>query len=317
MLKNVCPICQKTLVKKNRSYSTEELFKLWKPVKFSQKIINVHKKKSLKTQLFICPNCELEIFLPQIIGTGSFYEELQQNEKAFYYEDDKWDFHEAVNDVTSGDQVMDLGCGPGGFLTSLKPLTSNLFGTECNQEAARDATKKGIKIINDRELKSFKNEFNSVFSFHVLEHVDNPAAFLKLAISLVKPGGKICISVPNQDGPIHFINPCVSNMPPHHATHWRKKTFEVLAEKMGLRIKRIVYEPLIDRDSYYYFVHWVNYKFKRDSAWGRFLNRSSHLILSIFFNLVFGLFKLIGKKTWPLFKSQALYVVMEKPEGKK
>lgn len=317
MLKNICPICQTKLVKKGRSYSAEELFDLWQPVQFSEKIIEAHKKQSLKTQLFICPNCALEIFLPQIIGAGSFYQELQQSEKAFYYEDDKWDFHEAANDVKKNDQVMELGCGPGNFLMRLKSLTNKLFGTEFNPEAARGAAEKGIKIIEDRELNFFKDKFDLVFSFHVLEHVNDPVAFMKQAISLVKPGGKICISVPNQDGPIRYIVPCVSNMPPHHATHWHKKTFEILAQKMGLKITRFVCEPLISRDSYYYSVHWVNYKFQRKTLLGRFLNRFARFLLSIFFNLAFGLFKLIGEKTWYFFKSQALYVVMEKPEGKK
>jgi len=48
---------------------------------------------------------------------------------------------------------------------------------------------------------------------------------------MVKPGGLICISVPDQDGPIRFIEPCIMNMPPHHATRWRRPSFEALARE--------------------------------------------------------------------------------------
>ena len=206
---------------------------LWKElnVHFSEDVIAELKAQTNFTELHTCPTCQLDAFYPILQGTPDFYRELQSKMK--YYEDDKWDFHEALKCTIGMKSIIEIGCGPGNFLMKCIGVEIDSYGTEYNLDAVKVAKERGIKILNSEELKFKSGSFDGVFCFHVLEHVPDPREFIKFLIKIVKPGGKICISVPNQDGPIKFIHPCIMNMPPHHLTRWHLKTFKKLAKELN------------------------------------------------------------------------------------
>jgi SAM-dependent methyltransferase len=156
-----------------------------------------------------------------------------------------------------------------------------------------------------------KGHFDVAFSFHVLEHVPNPVAFIREMLTLVKPGGKIGISVCNMDGPIKYINPCVSNMPPHHATRWNQRTFQALATKLELKIERVEFEPLVVHDYYYYSSYWIRYAFPEKILPQQLLPILQG-ITSRFFSLLFKLLAKFNKKKFGLLKSQSIYVLLSR-----
>ena len=208
---------------------------------------------------------------------------------------------------------MEFGCGSGNFLKKASQYgINNLAGTEFNAYAIAAAQQNGLTIFRPDEIPNhLKEQYDAVFSFHVLEHVDDPIAFMKELCSWVKPGGVIGISVPNMDGPVRHLDPCVSNMPPHHATRWRTETFKALATYLGLELRRIAYEPL-HKDNYsYYSYYWLG------SVLG--FNTLSHKFLGGICNAGFYFGYLIlgmaRKDSIPLLKGQSMYVLMVKPYG--
>ncbi len=253
---NYCPICNSLLKKRGKSYSLDKLLNLWAPIQFSSQTIDEHRKQSNCTVLYSCRKCKLEIFLPQIIGTKGFYINLQEDKTAHYYVDEKWDFEEGLKDAKSCNAIIEIGCGTGSFLEKIKPFVSKIYGTEYNEKVLQIARSQGLNIFSTEEdIKIFKGQFDIAFSFHVLEHVADPVTFIEELCSWTKLEGKIAISVPNQDGPVKYIDPCIQNMPPHHATRWRAKTFRYIANKFDLKIERIDFEPLILPDHYYYSIY--------------------------------------------------------------
>jgi SAM-dependent methyltransferase len=289
-----CPVCGRQLSKSDVSYSVDELFALWSPIKFSAQTIEDHRRQSPSTTLHVCSHCRLEIFLPPIIGTPQFYVEGYnlsgaQGQSAFGYSDDKWDFNEAIKDVESDHSVIEIGCGPGNFLTKVRPYVKRVVGAEYNAAAMNQARSKGLSVVPFNEtFSSYKGEFDRVYAFHVLEHVEAPLELLARFLTLLKPGGKIGISVPNQDGPIAFIHPCIHNMPPHHATRWRLRTFETAAERLGMRIERVSYEPLLLQNHAYYSKYWVQDRFGGPGLWRRSFCWTLSRGLQIFFTLLKG-----------------------------
>lgn len=277
----LCPICQTKLVDQGQEYSVEELFDLWN-VGFSDQVLIDHKSQSEYTSLFECPECGLGIFLPIIYGTSGFYSELQN--KTNYYENDKWDFDEAIKDLVGLKNILEIGCGPGNFLARCKYLGLECFGSEYNDDASRLAKEKGIDILNQSQLDAKSGSFDAVLSFHVLEHVSDPLLFLKLHVSMVKTGGKICISVPNQDGPLKYINPCIMNMPPHHLTRWNIVTFKKIAKKLNLEIERVSYEPLLLTNHSYYSYYFLNYILPLNNKLFIIIKNFLHVILVRYFN---------------------------------
>lgn len=310
----ICPICKTTLVSSGRTFFLDELLAMWKPVEFAHVTVEELKTQSNYTQLHICPTCKLGIFLPQIIGTPNFYVELQGETSDAYYVDEKWDFDTALNDAKTAKAVIEIGCGPGVFLDRASHYVNQAIGIEYNVHALKMARKKGLSVFNvEDDLSKLKGQFDIAFSFHVLEHVSDPVAFIQAMLSWVKPNGKIGISVPNMDGPIKYINPCVSNMPPHHATRWTLETFQALADRLGLKIERVEFEPLIVRDYYYYSTYAIDYWFPAKYWPKRLVLRLQHTA-NYLFGLLFKILNKFNKKEFGLLKGQSIYVLLSKQE---
>ena len=90
--------------------------------------------------------------------------------------------------------ILDFGCGTGGFLNLLKNKY-NSYGVEMS-DIYRN-------ILNEENLKVYKsiNEFNIKFDiiclWHVFEHLDNPLGLLAQIKNFLKPNGIILIEVPH------------------------------------------------------------------------------------------------------------------------
>lgn len=310
-----CPVCNSILEPKGPVYSIEQLFDLWKPLIFSLKTIEEHRAKSPYTQLYNCPTCNLEIFLPQIIGSPQFYIEAYNlrlkkvDEPVFSYSDEKWEFKEAIKDLGESNSVLEIGCGNGAFLSKIRTLVPNYIGVEYNEEAIKNAREKGLNVCGlDEEMHLVKGSYDFVISFHVLEHVENPMEFIQKMCSFLKKDGRICISVPNQDGPIRYIDPCIQNMPPHHASRWHKKTFEKVAQKFDLKIEKIAYEPLLLINHDYYSYYWPNYFLTRNTLRTHYFKKGVKILLGSFFLLL----KKMGLEYFPFLTGQSIYILMRK-----
>ena len=305
-----CPVCDTLLLQTSISRKIQEVFDQWEPIhRFSSEVIEDHLLQSDETVLFRCPNCSLEIYLPQVIGSKQFYQELQDDPLTSYYREDKWDFIEAQKEVKKCQEILEIGCGPGSFLSMAKTKIQRVCGTEYNEAALKVAQEKGLEVYGlDFDMDQFRDHFDAIFSFHVLEHVANPLIFIKEISQYLKPKGKICISVPNHAGPLQYIQNSVMNMPPHHATHWELKTFKVLAKKLNYKILRVAYEPLLVENYNYYSYYWLEYTFKKNNSFYMFVKRYLSLFLENFFKLLMRL----NIKYFRLLRGQAIYIVMQK-----
>ena len=311
--KEICPICDTALLDSGIAYTLNELFELWEPVKFSPETIEEHTRQSDHTRLYTCPDCGLDIFLPQIIGTSKFYLDLLKPESKEYYVDEKWEFEEALKDAKNMDKVIEIGCGSGSFLEKIKPHVSKICGTEFNGHALKIARDKGLEVFKtDDEIKRGNEKYDGAFSFHVLEHVADPVNFLSGLGSLVKVGGKIGVSVPNSEGPLRYVVPCIEDMPPHHSTRWRLKTFKAVADRLGYKIERVMCEPLFEHNYYYYSIYWVDHMFPENFLFGKKFHKRIHRIASYAFQSFFRLLSIFDKKCTTLLNGQAIYILMSK-----
>jgi len=294
------------------SYTVDELFELWKPVEFSGKTIEDHRRQAPSTRLFRCIACGLEVFLPPVIGTPEFYVEaynLSQSQatSTFTYSDEKWEFGEAIMDAAGRQRVFEFGCGNGSFLSRLREHVPEVAGSEYNPAALETARSLGLKVFGPSDPSAAYGEtWDAVFSFHVLEHAADPVGLVEQMIRIVKPGGLVGISVPNQDGPIRFVDPCIMNMPPHHATRWRLTSFEALARRLGLTIKRVAYEPLLLENHSYYSVHGVRHALRGQSPLAQF----ARLVVSAPLRLLLGGLRRLGCRYFPPLRGQSIYVLM-------
>lgn len=99
------------------------------------------------------------------------------------------------------DIVLEVGCSVGYFLDAIADQVQMVCGTEWDQKAQqfiRDcAQHSNIQVGSNPE--EFNLQFDKIFLFHVLEHIQDPVVFLQNLKKVLNPGGKIYIEVPNVD----------------------------------------------------------------------------------------------------------------------
>lgn len=245
-----CLMCDRgTLKPTDESYLVGQVFEMWShSVQFSA-LVKGDYDYSQRVSLHQCDSCSLGVFLPLVPGSGRFYQELQDQAGEWYYHADKWEFNRALNDLKGCQSVLEIGCGVGHFLdkvrTRLAPRV--LVGTELNDTAASRARERGMDVsASDLEdiAAQFPEGFDAVCAFQVLEHLPDPALFLRQVSSLVRPGGTVVITVPNAGGVIRHQKPYLHDIPPHHLTRWHAETIRSSVERFGLTVGDIAFEPL-------------------------------------------------------------------------
>ena len=94
--------------------------------------------------------------------------------------------------------VLDFGCGWGGFLTKIKQNKS-LSGVELREECINHIQNKIKKINISNNIISFDKKFDIITMFHVLEHIPHQIKTLKFLKSKLNKNGKIIIEVPHAE----------------------------------------------------------------------------------------------------------------------
>jgi 2-polyprenyl-3-methyl-5-hydroxy-6-metoxy-1,4-benzoquinol methylase len=109
--------------------------------------------------------------------------------------------------------VLDVGCGNGSILRGLRDHGfQNLHGLDLSVYAARRLTAEGIptSVGTVLEMPFRDGQFDSVIASEVLEHVVRRRRFLRELKRVVRAGGTVLVSVPDDylgpiDEPEHVI----------------------------------------------------------------------------------------------------------------
>lgn len=97
-------------------------------------------------------------------------------------------------------QLLDVGCGNGGFLKRMRDFGWSVAGLDVAAEVAiRVRRQLGIQVhIGTLPHPHLNPEsFDAVTMWHVLEHVPDPRGLLRSAADLLRPNGLLVIEVPN------------------------------------------------------------------------------------------------------------------------
>jgi SAM-dependent methyltransferase len=151
-----------------------------------------------------------------------------------------WHHREALRLITarfpSGDTVtLDIGCFNGFFVKELLRLGYNAEGIDFNKVAIAQGREKfalGPRISDStvEDLVAGGRQFDAITLFEVLEHLPDPQAFLRHVARLLKPGGLIILSTPNNKmcwrPPLDF--------PPHHLSRFTVEALQGCLLQTGI-----------------------------------------------------------------------------------
>ncbi|MGQ0663089.1 MAG: class I SAM-dependent methyltransferase [Pseudomonadota bacterium] len=190
-----------------------------------------------------CAGCGLHRFVPAMIGPASLYARL--SDWAPYYSAGRWEWAVAIEVLVQAgvDSVLELGAGRGDFLNQARHAIARVEGLEFNPAAVAAARKVDLPV-SDHALESVEPGQEAIVAFHVVEHLADPAAFFRAGAAKLAADGFLLVSLPNQDGFVGELVGNYLNLPPHHATLWRKSCFEVAAERFGLDFIDYRTEPI-------------------------------------------------------------------------
>lgn len=138
-------------------------------------------------------------------------------------------------------KLLDVGCGNGEFLATMKELGWETVGVETDQQAAAVARERfGLDVrLGTLDEVGFSNDsFDAVSLSHVIEHVHDPLALLAECRRILRPGGKLIILTPNSRSLGHRIFRAAWRglEPPRHIQVFNRATLGSAVRSVGLRV---------------------------------------------------------------------------------
>lgn len=202
-----------------------------------------------------------------------------------------------VSGRTSGN-VLDIGCGTGGFLSVMKVAGWNTVGLEPNETARKMAVSKGLDVYNSDELFTLKQKFQVITMWHVLEHVHELHRYMNRIATLLEQEGVFIVAVPNYTAKdqLAYQQYWAAYDVPRHLYHFSPASMKTLAEKHGFIIQKML--PMWF-DSFY--VAMLSEKYRSGSV----------NYLSAFFNGLASNISAIGKTQ----KCSSIIYVLRKPRA--
>jgi 2-polyprenyl-3-methyl-5-hydroxy-6-metoxy-1,4-benzoquinol methylase len=157
-----------------------------------------------------CENCGLVATFPPVPATeiGRYY-------PASYYGENNRRFNAlleglipffrnrralAIEKFVPGGRILDVGCGRGILPTLMRERGWEVDALEFSETAARHARDElhlPVFVGDIVQSPYADSSFDTVVLWHVLEHLADPAAAIRRARQILKPGGLLVIAVPN------------------------------------------------------------------------------------------------------------------------
>ena len=107
----------------------------------------------------------------------------------------------ALRVVRPGGRLLDVGCGRGAVASLLSARFDEVHGIDADDRALEKAAERGVAVARvdlDRDPLPFEDgSFDAVVSLDVIEHVLDPAVFVRELARVLRPGGNVYLATPN------------------------------------------------------------------------------------------------------------------------
>ena len=257
---NHCPSCQNHNINVLEKIMTSKLVWLYKrmSINTSDLFRNIESLDYCE-----CNSCKLRYFDPVVSGDNDFYGQLQSMEW-YYLHDNKTEYEFSSKLIKPTDKVLDVGSGRGVFASH---ITCAFYqGLDTSTKAIELAKKDGRNVIGEtieRHAAKFKNYYDVVVAFQVLEHVSNVNVFFRCCVDSLKNGGHFIIAVPNNDSFLQYATNNALDIPPHHQLHWNERSLKFIANKYSLEVVSVYKEQVTNIHKQSYLTTMIMNKLRR------------------------------------------------------
>lgn len=201
-------------------------------------------------EILECQGCGL-VFLSRTQLPEGFYEQsgMHDGEPQPIEEwlrdtdrDDERRFRYLSEAMTNRD-VLDFGCGVGGFLLKARAAAHHVMGIELEARLQPHFKANGLDVFPSVDGLPADRRFNLVTAFHVLEHLEDPAHMLRQLATRLLDGGRIFIEVPSSADALLTL---YASTPFSEFTYWschpylfNAANLPLLAQKAGLKLEYV------------------------------------------------------------------------------
>jgi 2-polyprenyl-3-methyl-5-hydroxy-6-metoxy-1,4-benzoquinol methylase len=144
--------------------------------------------------------------------------------------------------------ALEVGCGDGWMLASLRRRGWRVIGIERSIDAARSAAKVNQvpALVGGLDALRSLPQFDVVILFQVLEHLLDPLVTLRRAADLLAPDGTIIVAVPNLASwqARVFGRSWFHLDVPRHVNHFSPEALRLAFQHTGLRIVRMRFSSI-------------------------------------------------------------------------
>ena len=150
-------------------------------------------------------------------------------------------------DLPAGTRALEVGCATGAYLASLACRGWVLTGLEPSPEAAayaRDVRGLDVRCGTIETVAFPAGSFDAAYAWHVVEHFAHPLRTLRAIHRVLKPGGLLCISIPNAGAlEARILGRFWAGWDvPLHYCHYTPATISTMLERAGFAVSGVIHQ---------------------------------------------------------------------------
>lgn len=242
-------------------------------------------KVDMQFSIYQCDHCYTSFPLP-LVNTDAIYDFIYKNgekvpayDRYWHYfkqvkhqpnplaylaakEDAYWGIREALQQITAHNpkpRILEVGCGLGYLTYALSTAGYDVQGLDISSEAIQNARQHFGDFYICDNLFSYVHAhpatYDVIILTEVIEHVNEPIAFIKTIADLLKQGGKAIITTPNRSLiPDDII--WDTELPPVHQWWFSEHSMQYIANQLQLDLHFVSF-------SKFYHQHPKEYIVKR------------------------------------------------------
>jgi SAM-dependent methyltransferase len=148
-------------------------------------------------------------------------------------------------------KLLEVGCGLGHVLVRLQD-DFETYGIDVSayaiEQARKNTPRSTLSVAAAEEVGSLPGPFDDIAAFHVVEHLEDPAAVLRLCAESLVTDGRLIFATPNTDAPLakRKGERWFARTDPTHISLKSAREWLALVREAGFRVRRTFSDGMWD-----------------------------------------------------------------------